>query len=226
MLSSSQSAASATKRPQTISEEIANAVTHGVGTLLSIACLTVGIVFAAIDRNPWNIVSVSIYGATMVLLYLFSTLYHAITNKRGKRVLQYFDHAAICLLIAGSYTPFSLGAIRLYSPGWAWSIFGIEWGLAIVGIAFQCCCIGRYRALSNASYLLMGWVALIAAYPLCKAMDFWAIFWTLIGGLCYSVGVVFYNMKKVRYMHAIWHLFVLCGTLVQFFVIFRYIVLK
>lgn len=226
MLSTSQTASPPAKRPQTTKEEIANAVTHGVGTLLSIACLTVGIVFAAIDRNPWNIVSISIYGATMVLLYLFSTLYHAITNKRGKHVLQYFDHAAIYLLIAGSYTPFSLGAIRLYSPGWAWSIFGIEWGLAIVGIVFQCCCIGKYRALSNASYLLMGWVALIAAYPLCKAMPFWAIFWTLIGGLCYSIGVIFYNMKKTHYMHAIWHLFVLGGTLVQFFVIFRYIVLK
>lgn len=210
---------------QTTGEEIANAVTHGIGAILSLACLTLGVVFAAIDHNPWNVVAVSIYGVTMFLLYLFSTLYHAITAPRAKRILNYFDHASIYLLIAGSYTPFCLGGIRLYSPGWAWAIFGVEWGLCVAGIVFQCLFIHRYRLLSNASYLLMGWVALIAVYPLWKAMGFWPLFWTFIGGLFYSIGVIFYCMKRVPFMHAVWHLFVLGGTLSQFFVIFRYIVL-
>lgn len=214
------------EREQTTHEEIFNAITHGIGALLAIGCLVVAVVFSSLDHNVWNIVGTSIYGTTMFLLYLFSCLYHAIVPPRAKAVLNYFDHCSIYLLIAGSYTPICLGGIRPYSPGWAWSIFGVEWGLAIVGIVFQCLFINRYRTLSNATYLAMGWVVLIALYPFYKAMGFWPIFWIGIGGIFYSIGVYFYVRKETKYMHGIWHLFVLAGTLVQYFAVLFYVVLR
>ena len=216
------------ERPQTLGEEIANAVTHGIGAILAVACLVVGVVFASVRpwHDVWNIVSVSIYGATMVLLYLFSTLYHALNRPKTKAVFNYFDHCSIYLLIAGSYTPFCLSAIRVYSPAWGWSIFGVEWALAAVGIVFQCLFINRYVALSNLTYLAMGWVVLMAVYPLWKAMGAVPVFWVGVGGLLYSLGVVFYAMKNTKWMHVVWHLFVLAGTLVQYFVILFCIVLK
>lgn len=216
------------ERPQTLGEEIANAVTHGVGALLAVACLVVGVVFASIRpyRDVWNIVSVAVYGTTMVLLYLFSTLYHALNGPKAKAVFNYFDHCSIYLLIAGSYTPFCLSAIRVYSPAWGWSIFGVEWVLAVVGIVFQCLFINRYVALSNLTYLAMGWVVLVAVYPLWKAMGAAPVFWVGVGGLLYSLGVIFYAMKRTKWMHVVWHLFVLAGTLVQYFVILFCIVLK
>jgi hemolysin III len=216
------------ERPQTLGEEIANAVSHGVGALLAVACLAVGVVFASLEpyRDVWNIVSVAVYGTTMVLLYLFSTLYHALNRPKTKAVLNYFDHASIYLLIAGSYTPFCLGAIRHFSPAWAWSIFGIEWGFAILGIAFQCFFINRFVALSNLTYLVMGWVVLAAVYPLWKAMGAMPVFWIAVGGVLYSLGVVFYVMKRTKWMHFVWHLFVLAGTLVQYFVVLFCIVLN
>ena len=215
-------------RPQTLGEEIANAVTHGIGALLAVACLVVGVVFASIRpyRDVWNIVSVAIYGSTMVLLYLFSTLYHALSRPKTKAVFNYFDHCSIYLLIAGSYTPFCLSAIRVYSPAWAWSIFGMEWVLAALGIVFQCLFINRYATLSNLTYLAMGWVILVAVYPLWKAMGSGAVLWVGVGGLLYSLGVAFYAMKRVKWMHVVWHLFVLAGTLVQYFVILFQIVLR
>ena len=160
------------EREQTVGEEIFNAISHGIGALLAIACLVVAVVYSCLSpyRSVWNIVGVSIYGASMFLLYLFSCLYHAITAPRAKAVLNYFDHCSIYLLIAGSYTPICLGGLRAYSPGWGWSIFGVEWLLAILGIVFQCLCINRYRMLSNATYLAMGWVVLIALYPIYKAL--------------------------------------------------------
>ena len=216
------------ERPQTLGEEIANAVTHGIGAILAVACLVVGVVFASVRpwHDVWNIVSVSIYGATMVLLYLFSTLYHALNRPKTKAVFNYFDHCSIYLLIAGSYTPFCLSAIRVYSPAWGWSIFGVEWALAAVGIVFQCLFINRYVALSNLTYLAMGWVVLVAVYPLWKAMGAVPVFWVGVGGLLYCLGVVFYAMKNTKWMHVVWHLFVLAGTLVQYFVILFCIVLK
>ncbi len=216
------------EREQTVGEEIFNAISHGIGALLAIACLVVAVVYSCLSpyRSVWNIVGVSIYGASMFLLYLFSCLYHAITAPRAKAVLNYFDHCSIYLLIAGSYTPICLGSLRAYSPGWGWSIFGVEWFLAILGIVFQCLCINRYRMLSNATYLAMGWVVLIALYPIYKALGLWPLFWIGIGGVFYSVGVYFYVRKERKYMHAIWHLFVLAGTLVQYFAILFYIVLK
>ena len=216
------------ERDQTIGEEIANAITHGIGAILAVACLVVGVVFASIPpyRDVWNIVSISIYGSTMVLLYLFSTLYHAINRPKTKAVLNYFDHCSIYLLIAGSYTPFCLSGIRLYSPGWAWAIFGAEWALALAGIVYQCLFINRYQTLSNLTYLAMGWVIAVAFYPTYRALHFWPVFWTLVGGVFYSVGVLFYVRKERKFMHSVWHLFVLAGTLVQYFVVLFYLVLR
>lgn len=214
------------ERDQTLKEEVFNAITHGVGALLAVACLVIAVIYSCLNHSVWNVVGTSIYGSTMVLLYCFSCLYHAMIHARAKAVLNYFDHCSIYLLIAGSYTPICLGGIRLYSEAWAWSIFGVEWGLAIVGMIYQCLFINRYRVLSNATYLAMGWVVLIALYPLYKALGFWPIFWIGIGGLFYSVGVYFYMKKETKYMHAIWHLFVLAGTLVQYFAILFYIVLR
>ena len=212
-------------RDQTIDEEVANAVTHGVGALLSIACLCVAVAFASVRKDVWSIVSLSIYGSSMFILYLCSTLYHAIPSPRHKAILNVFDHASIYLLIAGSYTPFCLAAIRHYSPAWAWSIFGVVWAIALFGIVFQILYVSRYPRFSTATYLLMGWIVLIAVYPLWKAMGTVAVAWIAAGGLLYSLGVVFYAMKHIKYMHAIWHLFVLGVTLAHYGVILYYIAL-
>ena len=212
-------------RSQTPHEEVANAVTHGVGAVLSIVCLCVAVVFAALRKDVWSVVSVSIYGACMFILYLCSTLYHAVSKPRMKAILNIFDHAAIYLLIAGSYTPFCLAGLRSYSPGWAWSIFGVVWGLAIVGIVFQSLFINRFQILSNLTYLAMGWIVLIAIYPFWRAMGAAAVLWIGAGGVAYSLGVIFYAMKRVKYMHAIWHIFVLSGTLIHYGVVLFYIVL-
>ena len=213
-------------RDQTIGEEVANAVTHGVGAVLSIACLIVAVVFATLRGDTWSIVSVCVYGACMFLLYMSSTLYHALTPPRAKAVFNVFDHAAIYLLIAGSYTPFCLVWIRPEYPGWGWGIFGVVWAIAVLGIIFQCLFINRYQSLSTLSYLAMGWVVLIAVYPLWKAMGTAAVLWIAAGGIAYSLGVIFYAMKRVKYMHAIWHIFVLAGTLIHYGVVLYYIVLN
>ena len=217
-----------TSRNQSIGEEIANSITHGIGAALSTACLVVAVAFAALKYNAWTIVSVSIYGCTMLILYLCSTLYHAAQTPKTKEILNIFDHSAIYLLIAGSYTPFCLASagIRLYSPGWAWAIFGTVWGLAVFGIVFQCIFINKYQFFSTLTYLLMGWIVAIAVYPLWKAMGTAAVLWIAAGGIVYSLGVIFYAMKHVKYMHMIWHLFVLGGTFVHYGVILYYIVLK
>ena len=212
-------------RNQTVGEEVANAVTHGVGAVLAIACLVIAVAFAALRRDVWSVVSVSIYGACMFILYLCSTLYHAVMTPRAKAVLNIFDHATIYLLIAGSYTPFCLAGIRNYSPGWAWSIFGVVWLFAVLGIIFQSLFVNKYQAFSNATYLLMGWIVLIAIYPLWKAMGTTAVLWIAAGGIAYSLGVIFYVMKSKKYMHAIWHLFVLAGTLIHYGVVLYYIAL-
>jgi hemolysin III len=217
--------ASACERDQTLHEEVANAVTHGIGAVLAVACLTVAVTFASIRHDVWSIVSVSIYGASMFILYSCSTLYHAIPTPRIKQVLNIFDHSAIYLLIAGSYTPFCLVGIRPYSPGWAWSIFGVVWAIAVFGIVFQCLFVSKYPVFSTMTYLLMGWMVLIAVYPLWKAMGSTAVMWIAAGGVVYSLGVVFYAMKHVKYMHAVWHLFVLGGTLMHYGVVLYYIAL-
>jgi hemolysin III len=212
-------------RPQSMGEEIANAVTHGVGALLALGCFVVAVAFAAVRGDAWRIVSASIYGTMMFVLYLSSALYHAAVLPRAKAVLNLIDHSTIYLMIAGCYTPFCLVPLRQYSPGWGWGIFGAVWTLAILGVAFQCCFIHRFRALSTLTYVLMGWMVLVAVYPLWRAMGAPAVLWLAFGGVAYTLGIVFYAWKSLKYAHAVWHLFVLGGTMVHFFTILFYVML-
>ncbi len=201
-------------------EEMANTITHGIGIGFSIAGLILLVVRAAMYGNAWEVVSFSIYGASLILLYSASTLYHGFRSPRVKEVLRIFDHSAIYLLIAGTYTPFLLVTLR--GP-WGWSLFGTIWGLAILGITFKLIFGPRYDILSTIFYLLMGWVVIIAIKPLLSALPFAGLMWLLAGGLAYSLGVIFYAWEKLPYNHAIWHGFVLTGSLFHFFAVFFYI---
>jgi hemolysin III len=209
------------QRIESPGEHIANAVTHGVGFALSIACLVLLVVFASVRHGVWEIVSCSVYGATLVLLYLASTLYHSIHRPRVRRVLNIIDHAAIYLLIAGTYTPYLLVPLR---GTLGWSLFGVVWGIAIVGVVFQALFIHRFKLLSTLSYVAMGWMVVATIVPLLKVLPAMAVIWLAIGGLCYTLGVVFYAWKRLKFAHAIWHLFVLAGSICHFFGVFFFIV--
>ncbi len=204
-----------------IGEEIAHAVTHGVGLLLSIGGLAVLVAFSALYGDVWHITSTSIYGATLVLLYGASTLYHGIPHAKAKRVLQRFDHAAIFLLIAGTYTPFTLVNLR---GDMGWSLFGLVWCIAIVGMVLELVCSNRYKRLSISLYLGLGWLILIAIKPMLNSVETGGLLLLLAGGLCYSLGVIFYVWKKLVYHHAVWHLFVLTGSALHFFSVLFYVV--
>ncbi len=208
------------KRYETASEHIANAITHGAGFGLSIACLALLVVFSSLRHGAWEIVSCSVYGATLVILYLASTLYHSIHSPRARRILNIIDHAAIYLLIAGTYTPYLLVPLR---GALGWSLFGVVWGLAIVGIVFQALFIGRFKILSVLTYVGMGWMIVATIAPLLRILPTMAIVWMAIGGLCYTLGVVFYAWKRLKFAHALWHLFVLAGSICHFFGIFFYV---
>jgi len=197
-------------------EEIANAITHGIGLLLSIAGFVVLLVWAALRGTAWHIVACSIYGATLICLYTASTLYHAVISPRVKRALRIFDHSAIYLLIAGTYTPFLLVSLR--GP-WGWSLFGVIWGLALVGVLFKFWFVERFAILSTAVYIAMGWLVVIAAKPVITHLPLTAIIWLLAGGLAYTGGVIFFAAKRIPYSHAIWHLFVLAGSICHYFAV-------
>jgi len=200
--------------PYTTGEEIANSVTHGVGAALAVAALVVLVVLAARRGDAWRVVSFSVYGATLILLYLASTLYHAFPWPRVKRLFKIFDHTSIYLLIAGTYTPVCLVALR---GAWGWTLFGLIWAMAVGGILFKVFLIGRARILSVVFYIGMGWLAVIAVKPMWTLMPKASIAWIFAGGAFYTLGIVFYAMKKVRYHHAVWHGFVLCGSVAHFF---------
>lgn len=212
------------RREQTPAEEIANTVTHGVGLMLSCACLTLGVVFAALRGDPWIVVSVSVYGATLCLLYLSSILYHGTRERRAKHFWNILDHAAIYLLIAGTYTPLTLGPLRT-NGAWGWSLFGVIWGLAIGGMVFQALFIHRHRIFSTLTYLAMGWLVLIAIQPLWRELGPRGFLWIALGGACYSLGIFFYAWKRLPFAHAVWHLFVLAGSMLHFLGILWYVVL-
>jgi hemolysin III len=209
-------------REQTASEELANSLTHGLGLGLAIACLVLLVVFATLKGSAWHVVSCSIYGTMLVVLYLSSTLYHATRHPGAKHVFNILDHSAIYLLVAGTYTPYTLGPLRGHG---GWVLFGIVWGIAIVGIVFQSLFIHRYRALSVLSYLAMGWAVVFAIKPLVAYLPTPGVVWLAAGGLCYTIGVVFYAVKQ-PFFHAIWHLFVLAGSLCHFFSILFYVAVE
>lgn len=211
---------SSTRGIQTIGEEIANSVTHGVGAALSVAALVVLVVFAALRGNAWHVVSCTIFGVALILLYLASTLYHALPSGKAKQVFRILDHASIYLLIAGTYTPFTLVTLR---GAWGWSIFGVVWGLAVAGVVFQSLLIGRQPAVSTTVYILMGWVVVIALRPLVHALPLGGLLWMLAGGISYTAGVYFFASKS-RFAHMVWHLFVLAGSVCHFFAVFFYVI--
>ena len=195
-------------RPQSLGEEIANSVSHGIGFLAALAVLPI-LILGALPHGTMAVTGAGVFGASMALLYLTSTLYHALTPGRAKQVFQVLDHGAIYLLIAGTYTPFTLGVLR--GP-WGWTLFALTWGLALVGIILKAMGGIRYPKLSIGLYLGMGWLAVVAAEPLWHRLPGWGLFWLAAGGLAYTAGVGFYAASRLRYRHFVWHLFVLAGT--------------
>lgn len=204
----------------TIGEEIANGVTHGIGAGLSVAALTLLVAFAAEHGDPWRVVSFSIYGASLILLYLSSTLYHSIPAPRVKRFFKLMDHVSIYLLIAGSYTPFLLVTLR---PTVGWVLFGVIWGLALAGILLKVVALHRFQRLSLLVYLAMGWLCVVAFQDLMRSLPPGGIAWLVIGGICYTGGVLFYLWNRLKFNHAIWHLFVLGGSISHFFAMLWYV---
>ncbi len=190
-------------------EELANVVTHGVGMMAALAAAAGLIVFASLRGNAWEIVGVSVFASSLVALYTASTLYHAARDPVVKARLKVLDHAAIYLLIAGTYTPFMIGELR---GGWGWSLFGVIWGLAVVGIALKLVFIGRFKLLSTGVYVGMGWLVLVAIVPLIQNLDPVTLIWLVAGGVAYTAGTPFYHNSRVRYAHAIWHVFVIAGS--------------
>lgn len=205
-----------------VAEEVANSVSHGLGMIFGIVGLVL-LLDQAIDANAdvLSITSLSIYGGSMILLYLASTLYHAIPFERAKRALKTFDHCAIYLLIAGTYTPFLL--ISLRTP-LAITLMAVIWGLALVGIILKIVFVYRFKRLSLATYLTMGWLSLIAVYQLALSLSTGGLVLLAVGGVIYSLGVVFYVNKRLPYNHAIWHVFVLGGTVCHFLAIYYYVI--
>ncbi len=200
-------------RQQSLGEEIANSITHGIGAALSIAAFVLLVVFASKYGDIWRIVSFSIYGSTLFFLYLASTLYHSFTNRSVKRFFRILDHSSIYLLIAGTYTPVTLVSMR--GP-WGWTLFGLIWAMAIGGIIAKIFLIEKYEIVSTLLYVAMGWLIVIAFKPMLQMVPKDLIIWLFIGGLCYTLGLIFYACKKVPYFHFIWHLFVLGGSISHF----------
>lgn len=201
-------------------EEIINSVTHGAGILLSIAALVLMVVFASLSGSAVHVVSCAIFGVTLILLYTASTLYHGIPYPRVKRILKIFDHCCIYLLIAGTYTPFLLVTLR---GALGWTLFGVIWFLALLGVLFKLFFIHRFKIVSTIAYVLMGWIIILAIKPLMAALPAGGLIFLVAGGLAYSLGVIFYAWKKLPFNHAIWHLFVLAGSICHFFAVLFYV---
>ena len=206
----------------TLGEELMSAITHGIGALLSIAALVLCVVFSAIHGNVYAVVSSAIYGSTSIILYLMSTLYHSFKPNNAKRVFRIIDHCSIYLLIAGTYTPFALVALP---KALGWTIFGVEWGCAIIGIVLNSVDLKKYKVFSMILYLVMGWMIIFSFKPLMAAVDMGCIYLSLAAGITYTIGAIFYGVgKKLKYMHSIFHFFVLAASVLFFFAIFLYII--
>lgn len=219
MVQAGSGASRAGERAQSLGEEIANAVSHGVGLLAAIIASPFLLIAAARRGGPAFVVGVSVFAMAVVLLYLTSTLYHALPASRAKRVFRLFDHGAIFLLIAGTYTPFTLGVLR---GGWGWTIFGLIWGLAILGVVLKATAGLRYPVLSTCLYIGMGWLAVIAIRPLLLHLPVPGLLWLVAGGIAYTAGVAFYAADRLRYMHFVWHLCVMAGTVCHFIAVLNY----
>lgn len=251
----SRSTALPRSNSQAIYEELANSLTHGLGTGLAIAALVVMVVAAAQRGSARDVVGAAIFGSMLILLYLMSTLYHAFRGPRVKLVFKVFDHSAIFLLIAGTYTPFCLSALGRISPAWGWTVFGLVWGLAALGITFKAIYYGRIAKsalrpppvdhlhtpivppvdhafvrrmdwISTIIYLLMGWLIIIAAGPLGRSLSTHGLYWLFGGGVFYSVGALIYGLRKLPYHHAIWHLFVMAASACHVFAVLFHVIPK
>jgi len=194
-------------------DELASALTHGLGAIAALAGGSVLITLTAIQGDRWQFATALVFSVTLLLLYVASTLYHAIPHPGAKARLQVFDHCAIYLLIAGTYTPFTLIALR--GP-WGWGLFSAIWSLAVAGVVFKLFFTGRFRLLSTLIYIAMGWLVIVAIKPLLLSLDAFTLGWLLAGGLFYTLGTWFYQRDSIRYFHAIWHLFVLAGSVCHF----------
>jgi hemolysin III len=199
---------------------LANSITHGVGAVFAIAGAAY-LIAVATRGNAWHVVSCSIYAGALVLVYVCSTLYHSLVRTRAQHVFQVLDHSAIYVLIAGTYTPFTLVSLhgRL-----GWALFGVVWGLAILGVVFKSVATGRFEIASALIYLFMGWFIVIAARPLIHAISWHGVMWIAAGGLAYTAGIAFFAFDRLRYFHALWHVFVLAGSVAHYFAVLFYVV--
>jgi hemolysin III len=209
-------------------EEMVHCATHAVGSHLGAAMLTLMVVFGAQSESlrVWKVVSGSIFGATIILLYSMSSIYHALPESRFKNAMEVCDHIAIYFLIAGSYTPIVLVGLRPHYPVLAWAMFGVVWGMALVGVVLKLFTTGRYRVISTLAYVAMGWIAVIGIGPIIRVMDAQGIMWLVLGGALYTLGTIFYIWHFMPFHHAVWHLFVMAGTICHFFCIFFSLIMK
>jgi len=207
------------ERPQSLGEEIANSVSHGLGLLAALAAFPILVIVEHQRGTAAGIVGASVFASTVVLLYFSSTIFHALTAPRAKRVFQTLDHSAIYLLIAGTYTPFTLGVLR--GP-WGWTLFGLVWGFAAIGTVLKTLRGVRYTTASTLVYLAMGWMILIAAGPAWHLVPKWGLFWLLAGGIAYTAGAAFFMAERIRYFHFVWHLLVVAGTVCHFIAVLWY----
>ncbi|HLF55925.1 MAG TPA: hemolysin III family protein [Thermoanaerobaculia bacterium] len=204
-----------------LGEEIAHAVSHGVGVVLAIGGLAGLVAVAAARGDAWHVTASAVFGATLVLLYTASTLYHALPHPRAKRVFRILDHSAIYLAIAGTYTPFALGPLR--GP-WGWALFGVVWTAAVAGIVFKSVALGRAPGLSVAIYVAMGWCAVFAFGPLVASVAPGGLALLFAGGICYTLGLVFYAWQRLRFHHFVWHLFVLAGSVLHYLAVLLFVI--
>lgn len=215
-------------RDYTVTEEISHSAIHAIGSHLGAAMLALMVVFGVQSGThvPWKVVSGTIFGVSIILLYTVSSVYHALTHERAKQLMEVFDHIAIYLLIAGSYTPFTLVTLRESNPVIAWTIFGVVWSIALIGSVNKIFNTGKWRKLSTLAYILMGWIVVVAVKPLCAAMPLGGLLLLTSGGLLYTLGTVFYLWRIMPFHHAVWHLFVLGGTICHFLCVQFYVMMK
>lgn len=215
-------------RDYSVTEEISHSAIHAIGSHLGAAMLALMVVFGIQSGThvAWKVISATIFGTSIILLYTVSSVYHALTNERAKQIMEIFDHIAIYLLIAGSYTPFTLVTLRESNPVIAWTIFGIVWSVAFIGSINKFSNTGKWRKLSTLAYILMGWIVLIAVKPLIAAMPLGGLLLLLAGGLLYTLGTVFYLWRIMPFHHAVWHLFVLGGTICHFLCVQLYVMMR
>ena len=204
---------------QTLGEEIANAISHGLGSLLSVAAMVVLIVKAAFTSDALGVVGACIYGASLIILYTFSSLYHSLTNFKAKYVFQILDHCSIFLLILGTYTPICFTILR---GSLGWTLFGINAFCTVVGVTFNAINVKRWHRASLYLYIIMGWAVIFGIKRVVEALAFPGLVLLVSGGVAYTLGIIFYNIRKIRYMHFIWHLFVLAGSILQYFSVLLY----